>query len=955
MRSLKSSSEKFSSNKLTSNKMSVSGPLSSGGGDAICSVLTLATLAGPPATAGVVYTGNNMLISNPDGLTTNSVVGYDAATTFDLNGSVPVAVEATCLAPSVLDDNGAMAIVVVATDFSTNCGVTATFGTGADGTIEDLNANVILSGLPRPTFPYTLHLEANEDGTGTFEDSEGNTGVIAAIAPFTGKTCVFATGTEPPDTMGATLDVTTNASGPLAIALTDPLAKTYCNLTPSPAAVAQYKFFEQSGDANAVLSNSDRTITVTHDNVLDGDFVEAFAFDSDEQTRGTYSGNVFEFEIDSNTLSALNGFLSLLPVVSPDSARGLVIGQDFTSNFVSLDNWQLFTHDVQAGDSFAAIITQDTANEEVLTRFCFRPSLGNAVFITDWPLRGSDNINPTNLILQNQSVAQAAGVLAGTFNGIDGDLVIPNYPLGSVGYNGIAIPSHTIAETRNVLWQDTLYNNVHEQAGNTISVLTGNDLTIVTSAAAAIKNMRAWKNVMVEDGSGIRATGISITVPFTTGAGEICGAIGFGSDSSFVGGNSRIWICVVAGDLVLYIEARDGTSTQTIIKGGYSSAIGDEWMVEIDTDARLCRAHVDDGVLVTTAWETYVIGAEEPETRWMEVAGCDDLVSTVPDSDGCQLNNIMHTGISAGMIDALAIGSTDFNNANLVSARAWATSGNLTGPTTLSKIDGIDDDEIVLWSGSVSIDEIRTYTETAGNFAETGTAIAAVGQFGGVAYMPNTTFDAAWCDHTNSELKMYRRTAGVWATLGNPFAYTGGEVICAINSTDVVISNNVSLFYYRFDGSDWAQVGSTFSLGLNFITDVSGLACLSVDENGNARFVLVGDDNAFGENRISSFLWDNTAEEITRVGNAGSGPLTMGLSSGCAVAALSSCAIAIFEETSNELTTHTWNPQHTTWSERGTNLVVTAGSSPDMGMLDREAGKIALYSFSNGIRSYDYT
>ena len=87
-----------------------------------------------------------------------------------------------------------------------------------NGALVDLNnAPIGVSDKTYPTFPLTVHIEVNEDGTGTYEDSEGNSGALppSAVA-FTGKTCQFAMTMEAPDTASSTVLATTNASGPLA-------------------------------------------------------------------------------------------------------------------------------------------------------------------------------------------------------------------------------------------------------------------------------------------------------------------------------------------------------------------------------------------------------------------------------------------------------------------------------------------------------------------------------------------------------------------------------------------------------------------------------------------------------------------------------------------------------------------------------------------------------------------
>ena len=128
-----------------------------------------------------------------------------------------------------------------------------------------------------------------------------------------------------------------------------------------------------------------------------------------------------------------------------------------------------------------------------------------------------------------------------------------------------------------------------------------------------------------------------------------------------------MWIFKSGANLLLHVEGRDGSNSTYQIAAGYTAAAGDQWILEIDTDNTLVRAHLDDGGLISsTAWQTFAEGTPSPEPRWMQVAGCNDTDGgTVPDSDTCTLGNAMETGISSGILSALSVGAKNFLGAIL--------------------------------------------------------------------------------------------------------------------------------------------------------------------------------------------------------------------------------------------------------------------------------------------------
>jgi hypothetical protein len=88
--------------------------------------------------------------------------------------------------------------------------------------------------------------------------------------------------------------------------------------------------------------------------------------------------------------------------------------------------------------------------------------------------------------------------------------------------------------------------------------------------------------------------------------------------------------------------------------------------------------------------------------------------------------------------------------------------------------------------------------------------------------------DVAFIDAVNEELRAYRFDGSDWAQVGNSLAIAtvGAPALCALNGTDVAFIDGVNeeLRAYRFDGSDWAQVGNSLA-----ITGVGGPALCALN------------------------------------------------------------------------------------------------------------------------------
>ncbi len=157
-----------------------------------------------------------------------------------------------------------------------------------------------------------------------------------------------------------------------------------------------------------------------------------------------------------------------------------------------------------------------------------------------------------------------------------------------------------------------------------------------------------------------------------------------------------------------------------------------------------------------------------------------------------------------------------------------------------------------------SDDTLRTYVRKGPTWTERGTGLAISGT-NIMAICALSFTDVAIIDNGNDDLTRYNfnRSTDVWTQVGN--SLTAGPIqtnpaghLSAINNDTVVLTQNAdaSIRAMQHDGTDWAQVGNTFT-----ITGMSAGAIVTLD----AEHIAIVDGNS-----VTVLNWDGT--DFTRVG-----------------------------------------------------------------------------------------
>jgi hypothetical protein len=209
------------------------------------------------------------------------------------------------------------------------------------------------------------------------------------------------------------------------------------------------------------------------------------------------------------------------------------------------------------------------------------------------------------------------------------------------------------------------------------------------------------------------------------------------------------------------------------------------------------------------------------------------------------------------------------------------------------EISSIQTDQVAHYGNGT--DQIRTYEVSSGTWSEVDTPATASGSFGALTYMPGTSTDVAWIERNGDSLQMYRRSAGVWATLGSGLNQgVLSPAMTGVNSTDLVQTDvSGSIFYFRHDGTTFAQVGTSGSAGSMSFPSITTLYTTP-----NTVDVIVANSSSSNA-QLQRWRWDNTAEDFTKIGDT----FTLTTTDSTAIAALSSSAIAILSESDHILKT----------------------------------------------------
>ena len=588
----------------------------------ICTQLTLAeSTVSPPNNATAVFNGNNAVITNTAGGTAD-YSSADEVNIFSFKdaGSSPIVAEMTTNSISLADSGSSTSLLIADTSLSNYVqGVVVSFGTGSsDGTIFDGSFTPIFSGLNQSdfTFPYKAHIEVFEDGTGTFKDSDGRSSALAiAIGPALTNNLVFVGLASPPIVASETIDFTINGgSTPFLLPLDDSSAKTWCNLPPYP--LFEESFYISTLEAPAVLSNGDRTVSFTHDNVNTPEFIAGMGYAEGTQPV-TIVQNTFELVVNANTDDAINGSL----VISSGDLNGTVKEQFIEVGLIpSFNNYNINIGGVNVstipalspGDIFSATIIDGSPQPSI--RFSYKIGSDDPVFLDPIELVGGTDFGSQAGFLVTP---QASGMFQATYDGLESNMVIDTYPTGYTDSFGDAMPSKTAAETKLLQFEESPFFTNSNGTGTV--VLSGGNRTMTSTADGSnILTANGYSSRFLSVGSGIRVIEMTIDTQIDTTLG------GFGDElldfralKEDVHGNSLIHLSKFSDD-ALKIRSQGASGTIfSVVKASYVPADGDVWAIEADTDNDLVRAHLWDGsTLYTSGWI-----AHEFEVAYVPIAG----------------------------------------------------------------------------------------------------------------------------------------------------------------------------------------------------------------------------------------------------------------------------------------------------------------------------------------------
>jgi len=319
--------------------------------------------------------------------------------------------------------------------------------------------------------------------------------------------------------------------------------------------------------------------------------------------------------------------------------------------------------------------------------------------------------------------------------------------------------------------------------------------------------------------------------------------------------------------------------------------------------------------------------------------------------------------------DALLTGAMYFNSGDdltyIYTGSVWAATFAGTSSSIVDNGDAtaitIGTDESSTFSGDVLLS--KTLTENIGTsvasanaltlsdgnlFDVTGTTMItsidtvspgtrAVLKFEDSLVIQQGIKDAAYFDDVNELLEMYRFDGTDWAKVGSSFsiATTASPSLAALNSTDVAFMDATieELRTYRFNGTTWAQVGNGLSIAGASSSGIAGLDSTDV--------ALIDSAN----NKLETYSFDGT--DWAQVGSS------FTLSTGSpALTPLNSTDVAFVDATNQELRTYRFSGS--TWSIVGSGLAVSSAGAPSLATLN--STDIALMdSTNNELRTYRFS
>ena len=192
------------------------------------------------------------------------------------------------------------------------------------------------------------------------------------------------------------------------------------------------------------------------------------------------------------------------------------------------------------------------------------------------------------------------------------------------------------------------------------------------------------------------------------------------------------------------------------------------------------------------------------------------------------------TDFSVGSLAYLGNGNVAVHNTAGLGLYNWdganfALVGNHSTVSTVTPtITPLGPLTVALAGSTAAVNKLSTFTHNGTDWVNQGGDILTNVGTPGIAALNST--DIAYHDGTSDSLRTYRWSGGVWSQPGNQLAVGAGTPgLAALNSTDIAIVDPTTghgLTKYRFDGTDWSQVGNIHSDN-SFVYAKSGCGVLN--------------------------------------------------------------------------------------------------------------------------------
>jgi len=554
-----------------------------------CSVLTLSN-AQPPFNATVTYDSapntNRYTVTSTTGAPSQAF-SFDPVNTFSLNTGAVVVAEVYGEQPSVANNGGGAGIGVLdVSGFSAFQGIKFDYGTGSNGQFSDVFGNPIgAANKPYPTtWPYVLKIEVAENGTATYRDNNGQSGLLSSLGAFTGITCGLFSLSSAPNTAGSSVSNTLNGgSQPFQLPLDNPSAESWCNQSGTPLPPFAEKFYTVVSAAPwSVLNNNDNA-EVVHNGSSSGNISSSLGYSqaAPNPVGVTQVNNVVEIEVISVSGDPFQSSSSLV-LQQTSSGEGITLENSSFSNQKQLEiaNNVSFgsIRPLQVGDVFFIIYI--SSNNTI--RLGYKLTGEDSIIFDEFDANGGPNAGATFL---GVNAAQASGSARFKVNGLDSSLVVSDYPTGTTGYDGSALPSKTAPEVIDIKLEQNPFVEALGSGSSPTGVVNITGSTFTCNSDTSNCNFFALGNRFIQPTMGNIAIEAELTT-LSASAREGLFLKGINSSSPF----SEISILDNGSNVVIRVRDQFGTSTDTIISAGSFSS-GDVVGIEYNPTTGVAIGH----------------------------------------------------------------------------------------------------------------------------------------------------------------------------------------------------------------------------------------------------------------------------------------------------------------------------------------------------------------------------